>query len=420
MLFAMSDKASASSPSSARSTAGAPASVNQAAPAPDMPSSVDSDTHAMRLAMAWAHQALWLSNPNPRVGCVLTAANGSVIASGFTQAAGGPHAEAMALRQATERGLSTVGATAFVTLEPCSHVGRTPPCCDALIESGIKRVVIGALDPNPQVAGQGLARIRNAGIEVSHGLLANESRWLNVGFFSRMLRQRPWVRLKMAASSDGVTALPNGNSQWITSEQARADGLAFRARSCAVLTGAGTVLADNPRLNVRGFSLQRHPHLVVVDSRLQTPPDAKLMNPTQPVRDVWLYHSGIAGLAVQAGLSEAGAQLRAMGNAAGKVDLAALFADLAQREVNEVHVEAGSALNGSLLREGLVDEVVLYFAPTLLGQGLGLSSFGPLTELVQGIDMDFAAPSLIGPDVRLQALVRGADSFLNTPLYTHT
>jgi diaminohydroxyphosphoribosylaminopyrimidine deaminase/5-amino-6-(5-phosphoribosylamino)uracil reductase len=160
--------------------------------------------------------------------------------------------------------------------------------------------------------------------------------------------------------------------------------------------------------------------LVVVDSRLQTPLDAKLMNPTQPGRDVWLYHSGIAGQEVQAGLSEAGAHLRAMGNAAGKVDLAALFADLAQREVNEVHVEAGSALNGSLLREGLVDEVVLYIAPRLLGQGSGLSSFGPLTELVQGIDMDFAAPSLIGPDVRLQALVRGADSFLNTPLYTHT
>ena len=391
----------------------ASASIGAPGTAPVMPQQVHDDAHAMQLALSLAQQALWLSNPNPRVGCVITAASGHVLGSGHTQAAGSAHAEVMALADAAQRGNSVAGATAFVTLEPCAHTGRTPPCCDALIAIGIKRVVVAALDPNPQVAGQGVARMRAAGIAVSHGLLAGESQWLNIGFFSRMLRNKPWVRLKMAASVDGITALPNGHSQWITCAQARADGHAFRARACAVLTGAGTVLSDDPQLSVRGLDIQRQPHLVVVDSRLQTPLGAKLLAATTPARAVWLYHSGSAPADTQAALTHAGAELRTLRNAAGKVDLSGMFSDLAHRGVNEVHVEAGSALNGSLLREGLVDELLLYVAPKLLGQGLGLSGLGPFERLSDAIEMTFAAPTVIGSDIRLQAVASGADAFIN-------
>ena len=393
------------------------ASIGAPGTAPAMPQQVRDDAHAMQLALLWAQQALWLSNPNPRVGCVITTPSGHVLGSGYTQAAGSAHAEVRALAHAAQQGVTVAGATAFVTLEPCAHTGRTPPCCDALIAAGIKRVVIAALDPNPQVAGQGVARMRAAGIEVSHGLLARESQWLNIGFFSRMLRNKPWVRLKMAASVDGITALPNGQSQWITSAQARADGHAFRARACAVLTGAGTVLSDNPQLNVRGLDVERQPHLVVVDSRLQTPLNAQLLPASTPARAVWLYHSGCTHADTQAALTHAGAELRTMCNAAGKVDLTAMFSDLAQKDINEVHVEAGAALNGSLLREGLVDELLLYVAPKLLGQGLGLSGFGPLDSLCDALEMNFATPTVIGPDIRLQAVVDGADAFLTAPIF---
>ena len=230
----------------------------------------------MNQALGLAAQALFLSNPNPRVGCVITAANGHVLGQGFTQQAGGPHAEVMALRDAAAAGRDVRGATAYVTLEPCAHQGRTGPCCDALIQAGVAKVVASIADPNPLVAGQGFARLRAAGIEVVVGPGAEESRELNIGFFSRMVRGTPWVRLKVAASLDGTTALHNGASQWITSAAARADGHAWRARSCAVLTGIGTVLADNPVLNVREVPTPRQPQLVVVDSRLQTPPDASL------------------------------------------------------------------------------------------------------------------------------------------------
>ncbi|MGH8846541.1 MAG: bifunctional diaminohydroxyphosphoribosylaminopyrimidine deaminase/5-amino-6-(5-phosphoribosylamino)uracil reductase RibD, partial [Polaromonas sp.] len=226
--------------------------------------------------MDLASSALLLAPPNPRVGCVITTANGAVIGLGHTQRTGGPHAEVMALRDAEAQGHAIEGATAYVTLEPCSHHGRTSPCCDALIAAGIKRVVASIADPNPLVSGQGFERLRAAGIEVEVGPGANESRDLNIGFFSRMIRKTPWVRMKVAASLDGTTALENGQSQWITSEPARADGHAWRARSCAVLTGIGTVLEDNPRLDVRLVVTPRQPHLVVVDSRLETPLDAHL------------------------------------------------------------------------------------------------------------------------------------------------
>ena len=231
----------------------------------------------IRQALGLATQALFLSNPNPRVGCVITSPTGEIVGQGSTQRAGGPHAEIMALRDALARGQDLQGATAYVTLEPCSHHGRTGPCCDALIAAGITRVVASLADPNPLVSGQGFARLRAAGIEVSVGEGAQESFELNIGFFSRMVRKTPWVRMKMAASLDGTTALPNGESQWITSSGARADGHAWRARACAVLTGIGTVLEDNPRLDVRDVATPRQPHVVVVDSLLQTPPDARLL-----------------------------------------------------------------------------------------------------------------------------------------------
>ncbi|OYZ84015.1 MAG: riboflavin biosynthesis protein RibD, partial [Polaromonas sp. 24-62-144] len=217
-------------------------------------------------AVAWAMRSRDLSNPNPRVGCILVTLDSDILGQGHTQAAGGPHAEIMALRDAAARGNSVVGATAYVTLEPCSHHGRTGPCCDALIAAGIKKVVVSIEDPNPLVSGQGIARLRAAGIEVEVGPGAAESRELNIGFFSRMIRKTPWVRMKIAASLDGTTALANGQSQWITAEPARADGHAWRAHACAVLTGIGTVVQDNPRLDVRLVETPRQPHLVVVDS----------------------------------------------------------------------------------------------------------------------------------------------------------
>ena len=228
------------------------------------------------VAVALARDAIKITSPNPRVGCVLTGNDGDVLGKGHTQKAGGPHAEIMALRDAAARGNSVVGATAYVTLEPCSHHGRTGPCCDALIGAGIKKVVVSIQDPNPLVSGQGIARLRAAGIEVEVGPGAAESRELNIGFFSRMIRKTPWVRMKIAASLDGTTALANGQSQWITAEPARADGHAWRARSCAVLTGIGTVMQDNPRLDVRLVETPRQPHLVVVDSHLDTPLHAHL------------------------------------------------------------------------------------------------------------------------------------------------
>ena len=279
----------------------------------------------MNQALGLAAQALFLSNPNPRVGCVITAANGHVLGQGFTQQAGGPHAEVMALRDAAAAGRDVRGATAYVTLEPCAHQGRTGPCCDALIQAGVATVVASIADPNPLVAGQGFARLRAAGIEVVVGPGAEESRELNIGFFSRMVRGTPWVRLKVAASLDGTTALHNGASQWITSAAARADGHAWRARSCAVLTGIGTVLADNPVLNVREVPTPRQPQLVVVDSRLQTPPTARLFG--VPDRRVFIYAANEDGTRTQA-LEARGATVIHLPNAHGKVDLPALLRDL--------------------------------------------------------------------------------------------
>ena len=371
--------------------------------------------HFISQALGLAAQALFLSNPNPRVGCVIASPTGEILGQGFTQRAGGPHAEVVALHDARARGNDLRGATAYVTLEPCSHQGRTGPCCDALIAAGIAKVVASLPDPNPLVAGQGFARLKAAGVEVSVGDGAQESFELNIGFFSRMVRKTPWVRMKMAASLDGTTALPNGESQWITSSAARADGHAWRARACAVLTGIGTVLEDNPRLDVRDVATPRQPHVVVVDSQLQTPPDARLFIAG---RACYIYCAAPNDTAFQArkqALESQGAVVVELPNAHNKVDLSAMLADLASRGVNELHVEAGSKLNGSFIREGLVDEMLVYLAPCMLGEGLAMAHFGPLTQLDQGLSLDFKSVEKIGPDVRILARVKGRDNFLAMP-----
>jgi diaminohydroxyphosphoribosylaminopyrimidine deaminase/5-amino-6-(5-phosphoribosylamino)uracil reductase len=368
-------------------------------------------------ALSSAGSAIKVSNPNPRVGCLLAASDGSVLGQGHTQRAGGPHAEIMALRDAEARGHSVVGATAYVTLEPCSHHGRTGPCCDALIDAGIKKVVATNTDPNPLVAGQGFAKLRAAGVEVEV-LLANDpiaiaSRELNIGFFSRMIRKTPWVRMKIAASLDGKTALPNGVSQWITSSEARTDGHAWRARACAVLTGIGTVLQDRPRLDVRLIETPRQPHLVIVDSNLETPPDAPLFIAG---RAVFIY-AAARNDTKSAVLEAKGATiiyrpgLHPDGTPTGKVDLAAMLRDLGKREINELHVEAGHKLNGSLVREGLVDEFLVYLAPKLIGQGADMAHFGPLADLAGALPLTFKSTDMVGPDLRIVARVTGRDLF---------
>lgn len=362
----------------------------------------------MEQALALAAQAVGRTEPNPRVGCVIVSADGrQVLGEGHTQPAGQAHAEVMALRDTAAQGHSPAGATAYVTLEPCAHHGRTGPCCEALAAAGVSRVVAALPDPNPLVAGQGFARLRAAGISVEIGPGAAESRELNIGFFSRMIRGTPWVRMKVAATLDGKTALDNGTSQWITSEAARADGHAWRARAGAVLTGIGTLLEDNPRLDVRLAPVGRQPDAVVVDSRLDTPPDANIF---LPGRRLFIY-AAVQDARRQAALEARGATVIHAPGPGGKVDLAAMLRDLAQREVNELHVEAGHKLNGSLIREGLVDEMLVYLAPKLVGQGRDMANFGPLADLGQAVGLAFVSSAMVGPDLRLIARIPGRDTF---------
>jgi len=353
----------------------------------------------MHEALALAHGAIGLSEPNPRVGCVITAADGRVLGRGHTQQAGGAHAEVMALRDAHSRGESVRGATAWVTLEPCSHFGRTPPCCNALIDAGLVRVEMAVQDPNPLVAGQGAARLRAAGIEVVEGELADAARELNIGFFSRMQRGRPWVRLKAAVSLDGRSALNNGVSQWITGAAARADGHLFRKRAGAVLTGVGTVLDDDPRLDVRLVETVLQPLRVIVDSKLETPPNARILDTPGSV----LIYAAAPDSARRAALEARAAQIALMPGPNGKVDLPAMLADLAARGINELHVEAGHKLNGSFVREALVDEFLIYMAPKLLGTGRELAAFGPLERLQDGPALRFVSVTPVGHDLRLIA-----------------
>ena len=349
--------------------------------------------------------------PNPAVGCVLTADNEHIVGQGHTQPRGGPHAEVMALRDSAAKGNSVVGATVYVTLEPCCHHGRTPPCCDALIAAGIKKVVVCVVDPNPLVAGQGIAKLRAAGIEVevlpADSAEAIASRELNIGFFSRMIRRTPWVRMKIAASLDGQTALLDGQSQWITGEAARADGHAWRAKACAILTGVGTVLADNPRLDVRLTPHQRQPAIVIIDSRLETPLDAIILVAGR----ARIIYAAVQNDIKKAALEALGVAVVYLPGPDGKVDLAAVLRDLGTREINELHVEAGCKLNGSLIGAGLVDEYLIYLAPKLLGAGMGMAQLPPLASLTEAAPLRFMSTEMIGDDVRLRARPVGRELF---------
>lgn len=363
----------------------------------------------MARALRLAERGLNTTMPNPRVGCVLVG-DGEVVGEGWHERAGEPHAEVHALRAA---GDLARGATAYVTLEPCSHHGRTPPCANALIDAGIKRVVAAMRDPNPQVSGRGLELLTLAGIAVQVGLLEAEARELNIGFIARMTRSRPWLRLKTASSLDGKTALENGESKWITGEAARADVQRWRARSCAILTGAGTVLADDPRMNVRDLEIGRQPLKVIVDSRLTTPPTAKILpspasrggaggegNPTPaPV----VIACTTADPARRAALEAAGAEILELSGAHGRVDLEALLRELARRGVNEVHGEAGATLNGALLQAGLVDEWLAYFAPLVMGhQARGLFDLPALADMAGRRGFKFLDAAMVGTDLRLR------------------
>jgi diaminohydroxyphosphoribosylaminopyrimidine deaminase/5-amino-6-(5-phosphoribosylamino)uracil reductase len=357
---------------------------------------------------ALAVHALGVSDPNPRVGCLIAAGDGHVVGRGHTQPAGSTHAEVMALREAGPRAR---GSVAYVNLEPCSHHGRTPPCCDALIAAGVAKVVVAIEDPNPLVAGRGIARLRDAGIEVEvvGGEWGRASRELNIGFFSRMQRGRPWVRMKVAASLDGRTALADGTSQWITGDAARIDGHAWRKRAGAVLTGIGTVREDDPRLDVRLVPTDLQPMRVVVDSRLEITPAARVL---QPPGRVLVYVAAGADPARRAALTGAHLEVAELpADTNGKTDLTAMLADLARREINELHVEAGEKLNASLLRAGLVDELLLYVAPRLLGDGRGIAALGALGTLADSLDFEFVEVERVGADLRLRLRPPGRADF---------
>jgi diaminohydroxyphosphoribosylaminopyrimidine deaminase/5-amino-6-(5-phosphoribosylamino)uracil reductase len=355
----------------------------------------DDDHRYMARALELAGRGLYTAAPNPRVGCVIVR-DGAVAGEGWHERAGAAHAEVNALAAAGQRAR---GATAYVSLEPCVHQGRTGPCTEALIKAGVTRVVAAMQDPNPRVSGKGGERLKQAGIAVDTGLMAEDARELNVGFVSRMTRGRPWIRMKIAASLDGRTALANGRSQWITGEAARRDGHHWRARACAVLTGAGTVRDDDPQLTVREVPTTRQPLRVVVDSKLETPPSARI-----------LEGGGVLVAAARedkpkaAALRAKGAEVIVMPNSAGKVELGDLFQELGRREINEVHVEAGFRLNGSLLREGFVDELLVYLAPSIIGdKGQGMFELPELTELAGRRQLVIKDLCVIGSDVRLMA-----------------
>ena len=358
---------------------------------------IKTDTEGMALALEWAAKGMTITAPNPRIGCVIVK-DGEVIGAGHTQPAGQAHAEVQALRDAAARGKDVRGATAYVTLEPCSHYGRTPPCSKALVEAGLGRVVAAMGDPNPLVAGRGMAQLEAAGIETASGLLAEAAHELNIGFFSRMRRGRPWVRLKTAASLDGMTALNSGESQWITGPDARADGHAWRARACAILTGIGTVKADDPQLTVRGVDTPRQPRRVIVDSRLEIDPGARILQGEA----CWIV-AAVPDPEKEAQLRAAGHEIILLANAGGKVDLPALMLELGRREINEVHVEAGSKLNASLVREGCVDELLVYLAPSLIGPGQGMFELPPLARLSEKRQLRFHDLARVGDDIRILA-----------------
>ena len=352
----------------------------------------------MARALALAERGLYTTTPNPRVGCVIVK-DGAIVGEGFHERAGGPHAEVAALADARTNGRDVQGATAYVTLEPCNRHGRTPPCVDALIAAKIGRVVAAMRDPNPEQC-DGIERLRAAGVRVDVGLLEDEASALNAGFVSRMTRGRPWVRTKLAASLDGRTALASGDSRWITGAAARADGHAWRARACAVMTGVGTVLHDDPQLTVRDVPTSRQPLRIVVDRHADTPPNARVLA------------GETAALIVTVGPRSARwpalTECIAVADGEGRVDLAALMRALCERGINELHVEAGAKLNGALLRAGLIDEVLMYVAPAIIGdpaRGM-FESPTPLASLAQRVNVEWKSIDRIGEDLRILARLR--------------
>ena len=306
------------------------------------------DHEFMAQALRLAERGLYTTTPNPRVGCVIVN-DGKVVGEGWHECAGQPHAEANALQQASAQ---AKGATVYVTLEPCSHHGRTPPCAEVLIKAGVGKVIAAMQDPNPKVAGAGLALLQAQGIATECGLMQAQARELNIGFVSRMERGRPWVRLKLAASLDGKTALANGVSQWITSEPARLDVQRWRARACAILTGVGTVIADDPQLNVRSLDIGRQPLRIIVDSQCRTPANAKILQDGALIVCAKIDESNAAAL------RKAGAEVIALPDAQGRVDFVALLQELAKREINELHVEAGHKLNSSSTKPSVNNELL--------------------------------------------------------------
>ena len=346
------------------------------------------DHAMMRRALELAAKGLYTTTPNPRVGCVL-AKEETIVGEGWHEKAGAPHAEVIALERA---GTRADGATAYVNLEPCGHHGRTPPCADALISKKIARVVAAMRDPNPAARGGG-ERLAAAGIRFEHGLMEDEANELNIGFVSRVTRGRPWVRLKLAATLDGRTALADGRSQWITGPEARRDGHRWRARACAVLTGIGTVKADNPRLTVREVETPRQPLRVIVDSRLEIAAEARILEGGNV-----LVFSAVKGKSLK------GAENIVLPNPQGKVDLPKMLEELARRGVNELHVEAGFRLNGSLTREGCVDEFLLYLNASFLGDAAqGMLDLPPLASLDDRIRLRIVSLERPGEDLRILA-----------------
>ncbi|AEF99063.1 bifunctional diaminohydroxyphosphoribosylaminopyrimidine deaminase/5-amino-6-(5-phosphoribosylamino)uracil reductase RibD [Methylomonas methanica] len=355
-----------------------------------------SDARYMARALTLARNGLYTTDPNPRVGCVLVK-GGEIIAEGWHAQAGQAHAEIDALAKLADQSLAQ-GATAYVTLEPCSHHGRTGPCCDALIQAGIGRVVVAMQDPNPLVAGNGLKKMRAAGIEVSCGLLQTDAEQLNRGFIKRMVSGLPYVRSKLAMSLDGRTALANGESQWITSSQARQDVQMFRAESSAIVTGVDTVLADDPSLNARVDFTVKQPVRVVLDSNLRMPANAKML---RLPGETWVITCS-DDPAKQSPLRDAGCKIWQVGSRTGRVDLREAFRLLAQQQINTVWIEAGAALNGALLETELVDEWLLYVAPCALGdQARGLFQFPELQSMEAKKPFKFNAVRQVGPDLRL-------------------
>ncbi len=368
------------------------------------------DRQCMARALELAARGLATTDPNPRVGCVI-ARDGVILAEGWHERAGGPHAEINALRSAGEQASAS---TLYVTLEPCTHFGRTPPCVEAVIAARPARAVIGMIDPNPRELGAGVNRLQAAGIETQSGLFEAEARELNCGFVARMERGLPWVRVKLAASLDGRTALANGESQWITGEAARADVQRWRARSSAILTGSATVLRDDPQLNARladGSPASRQPLRVIADSELRTPATARVLSAPG---ETLIFTLAAAG-AQRTGLEARGVRIESAQPAAGGIDLRHLMARLAQLEVNEVWVEAGASLSGALLAAGLVDELVIYFAPSILGtDARGMFELPQLRALEERCELEIFDTRMIGADLRV--IARPAAATLPRPL----